>query len=116
MGLYGERVGALSVVTTDPKTTKKVESQLKQVGTRLWNVLKGLHLPVNTLACREPQGGGFASSLSFNGSEMSSTFDRSLFNRHVHSSVPQSLLMHPSLHSPILSRVQLALAQQLDPG
>lgn len=31
MGLYGERVGALSVVTTDPKTTKKVESQLKQV-------------------------------------------------------------------------------------
>lgn len=30
MGLYGERVGALSVVTTDPKTTKKVESQLKQ--------------------------------------------------------------------------------------
>ena len=32
MGLYGERVGALSVVTSDPKTTKKVESQLKQVG------------------------------------------------------------------------------------
>ncbi|KAK9788453.1 hypothetical protein WJX73_007890 [Symbiochloris irregularis] len=29
LGLYGERVGALSVVTSDPAITKKVESQLK---------------------------------------------------------------------------------------
>ena len=31
MGLYGERVGALSVVTSDPVIQKKVESQLKSV-------------------------------------------------------------------------------------
>jgi aspartate aminotransferase len=31
MGLYGERAGALSVVTKDPKTAKRVESQLKAV-------------------------------------------------------------------------------------
>eukprot|EP00891_Asterochloris_glomerata_P004767 jgi/Astpho2/4767/Aster-00315 len=31
MGLYGERVGALSVVTSDPKVARKVESQLKSV-------------------------------------------------------------------------------------
>ena len=33
MGLYGERVGALTVVTADPKVTKKVDSQLKAVST-----------------------------------------------------------------------------------
>ena len=31
MGLYGERVGALSVVLSDPKFAKQVESQLKSV-------------------------------------------------------------------------------------
>lgn len=31
MGLYGERVGALTVITADPKVTKKVDSQLKAV-------------------------------------------------------------------------------------
>jgi aspartate aminotransferase len=31
MGLYGERVGALTVVSRDPGTVKRVESQLKQV-------------------------------------------------------------------------------------
>ncbi|KAK9829925.1 hypothetical protein WJX72_008678 [[Myrmecia] bisecta] len=31
MGLYGERVGALTAVTRDPQVTKRVESQLKQV-------------------------------------------------------------------------------------
>lgn len=30
MGLYGERVGALSVVTKSADVTKRVESQLKQ--------------------------------------------------------------------------------------
>jgi aspartate/tyrosine/aromatic aminotransferase len=32
MGLYGERVGALSVVTKSAEITKRVESQLKQAG------------------------------------------------------------------------------------
>ena len=32
MGLYGERVGALTVVTKSADVTKRVESQLKQVG------------------------------------------------------------------------------------
>ena len=32
MGLYGERVGALSVITKSADVTKRVESQLKQVG------------------------------------------------------------------------------------
>lgn len=31
LGLYGERVGALTVVTSDPAVTKRVESQLKTV-------------------------------------------------------------------------------------
>ncbi|DBA88905.1 hypothetical protein WJX79_000402 [Trebouxia sp. C0005] len=31
MGLYGERIGSLTVITSDPKTTKKVDSQLKSV-------------------------------------------------------------------------------------
>ena len=31
MGLYGERIGSLTVVTSDPSTTKKVDSQLKAV-------------------------------------------------------------------------------------
>ncbi len=31
MGLYGERVGALSVITKSADVTKRVESQLKQV-------------------------------------------------------------------------------------
>ena len=31
MGLYGERIGSLTVVTSDPSTTKKVDSQLKSV-------------------------------------------------------------------------------------
>lgn len=31
MGLYGERVGALTVITKDPAVTIRVESQLKQV-------------------------------------------------------------------------------------
>ena len=31
MGLYGERVGSLTVTTSDPATTKKVDSQLKAV-------------------------------------------------------------------------------------
>lgn len=31
MGLYGERIGSLTVITSDPKTTKKVDSQLKAV-------------------------------------------------------------------------------------
>ncbi len=31
MGLYGERVGALTVVSKDPGSVKRVESQLKQV-------------------------------------------------------------------------------------
>ena len=31
MGLYGERVGALSVISTDPAAAKRVESQLKSV-------------------------------------------------------------------------------------
>jgi aspartate/tyrosine/aromatic aminotransferase len=35
MGLYGERVGALSVVTKSAEVTKRVESQLKQVRVRL---------------------------------------------------------------------------------
>ena len=30
MGLYGERVGALTVVTRSAEVTKRVESQLKQ--------------------------------------------------------------------------------------
>ncbi len=33
MGLYGERIGSLTVITSDPKTTKKVDSQLKSVST-----------------------------------------------------------------------------------
>ena len=36
MGLYGERVGALTVVTADPKVTKKVDSQLKAVSMEAW--------------------------------------------------------------------------------
>ena len=31
MGLYGERIGSLTVITSDPSTTKKVDSQLKAV-------------------------------------------------------------------------------------
>ena len=31
MGLYGERIGSLTVITSDPTTTKKVDSQLKAV-------------------------------------------------------------------------------------
>ena len=31
MGLYGERVGSLTVITSDPSATKKVDSQLKAV-------------------------------------------------------------------------------------
>lgn len=31
MGLYGERIGSLTVITSDPGTTKKVDSQLKAV-------------------------------------------------------------------------------------
>ena len=31
MGLYGERVGSLTVTTSDPAATKKVDSQLKAV-------------------------------------------------------------------------------------
>ena len=31
MGLYGERIGSLTIITSDPKTTKKVDSQLKAV-------------------------------------------------------------------------------------
>ena len=31
MGLYGERVGALSVISKSADVTKRVESQLKQV-------------------------------------------------------------------------------------
>ena len=34
MGLYGERVGALTVVSRCPEAAKKVESQLKQVRRR----------------------------------------------------------------------------------
>ena len=33
MGLYGERVGALTVVTKSAEVTSRVESQLKQVST-----------------------------------------------------------------------------------
>lgn len=51
MGLYGERVGALTVVTADPKVTKKVDSQLKAVSTNglqavicsLWFAISYLH-------------------------------------------------------------------------
>lgn len=32
MGMYGERVGALSLVTADPEASKRCESQIKQVG------------------------------------------------------------------------------------
>lgn len=35
-GLYGERVGALTVVTRDAAITKRVESQLKLVRLWLW--------------------------------------------------------------------------------
>ena len=37
MGLYGERIGSLTVITSDPKTTKKVDSQLKAVSTPIHN-------------------------------------------------------------------------------
>ena len=37
-GLYGERVGALTVVTRDAAITKRVESQLKLVWLRLLRV------------------------------------------------------------------------------
>lgn len=35
MGLYGERVGALTVVTRSAEVTKRVESQLKQASRAL---------------------------------------------------------------------------------
>lgn len=37
MGLYGERVGALTVITADPKVTKKVDSQLKAVRSSMYH-------------------------------------------------------------------------------
>ena len=61
MGLYGERVGALSVVLSDSKFAKQVESQLKSVSGRpknwqpptrasceSWALARSLHC---TLAC-----------------------------------------------------------------
>jgi hypothetical protein len=42
MGLYGERVGALTVVTKSAEVTSRVESQLKQVSTL--HVLSTMHL------------------------------------------------------------------------
>lgn len=38
MGLYGERVGALTVVTKSAEVTSRVESQLKQASTWMHTV------------------------------------------------------------------------------
>ncbi len=44
MGLYGERIGSLTVITSDPKTTKKVDSQLKSVSTLIYSNIPASHV------------------------------------------------------------------------
>ena len=44
MGLYGERIGSLTVITSDPRTTKKVDSQLKAVSTLIYSNLPASHV------------------------------------------------------------------------
>ncbi len=43
MGLYGERVGALTVVTKSAEVTSRVESQLKQVSCLCTSYSRDLH-------------------------------------------------------------------------
>ena len=50
MGLYGERIGSLTVITSDPKTTKKVDSQLKSVSTLIYSNLPASHVSFMHLA------------------------------------------------------------------
>ena len=54
-GLYGERVGALTVITKDPAVTKRVESQLKQTIRAMYSSPPGHGASIVTAVLSDPK-------------------------------------------------------------